>query len=158
MKSEGSLSDLELPSSVIRLQLRYCRVPLRLSETARWNLSSLKLEGKQITGDLSELNWRSLQFLDLRGAKVTGNLNEIEYSGKLKGFWAQYTDVSGDVTLLLEKNPSLLYLDLRWSKVTGSVNDMWKEVGQKLTELRLVGSKVTFDMSLLAVKELSELS
>ena len=79
---------------MVRLQLRYCRVQGRLSETAQWNLISLKLEGKQIEGDLSELNWSPLKILDLRGTKVTGDLNKIKYSGELRGFWAQFTDVS----------------------------------------------------------------
>ena len=142
----GHLQDLALPLTAEKLQLSYCNwLTGSLRDTSFWALRDLKLEGQLISGDLNDLDQTQLKYLDLRGTMVTGDLSKLS-QGELVGFWAQFTRIAGDITTFLQANPHLENLDLRSSEVTGSINDKWRQLGQKLLELRLSGSKVTFEM------------
>ena len=150
----GDLKDLNMPSGLSRLQMRWCDVKADLKDLQTHSLTALKLSGTKIHGKLDDLNWEQLEILDLQGVKsVTGDLSTVglNESSPLRGLWLQNTRVTGDIVELLKRHPKLEYLNLGHTQISGEIRDEGKGkegISKQLKELMLQHSMVKFNMSI----------
>ena len=146
----GRLEDLKdwKADGLKRLHMRDCHVEGELKDLRIFTkLKALKLSGPSIRGYLRDLDqkfWDQIVFLDLRNTSVRGDFSGRKRS--LKGLWFQYTDITGDITTILENSPNLMYLHLQGTKVGGPLRDPEGNAGKDIKELVLHNSSVTFQI------------
>ena len=110
-------------------------------------LTGIYLSNTQVTGDISVLGkLTGLTDIYLSNTQVTGDISVLGKLTGLTGIYLSNTQVTGDISVLGKLTGLRDIPDISYTKVTGDIS-VYRNT--KVTQIRLVGTSVSGDLSVL---------